>query len=1099
MAIQLTNNVTGTSAEETNANKVTVGNRDQSQNGDQQPIILGSDGSDAIRAGKGDDIVVADIVAGGDDFIASGRGSDVIFAGEGNDVVESWNHSINAKDEAGELSLPEAVRAKDQAIIDCVDDVIVGGAGNDYVEGGGNNDAIYGDHNGHTFGDNLITNGTFNVTETDTKAGGPGLDGSWGTYAKITGWEADNDNNGVDDSPEGLMEIQFVRVGGAPAGEHPADDGDGEGESTPSNVLELDSHNHTGIGSDQTNTTASTSFTVSPDLLGRGGTFQLTFDYANRHRGDETDTSPFQVLIDGEVVAEYQNDGTGLDHKWYDTKLNLDLEAGEHTLSFRAIDNEQTEDTYGALIANVELYQYEANDFLVGDGTPRDTDGNWDQYSEAGDDLIRGGKGDDIIIGDSFNPLYYDEDQGAFFLDFDNTYSDEVDNSVTLSSTDNLSGYGPDGEPADVSVTTGGKVKAGGTGYGVEGVSESGVNAQIGLSYDNNGDAIGSEVLSVSLDEHTMAAKVGISNLYLNEGGSGIHETGHWAAYREGLLVAEGDFTANDLVQDDGVTSSTSNNNGYLIVSPIDTGFKAFDELQFTAVGEVFDKNGNQVADDSSDFYVTSVDSLELSGDGTDYLVGGQGNDVILGGHNSNSTPTLEGNGTYSLDNFSGTLSITLESSEAGFNNSYGYYTIDDQGGVNIDVVWGNVHDALDNAEDGKPSFELSIGHCIKTLGFFIIPDGGDKGVTNDSELNFNIEELQSDSSVNTTSDTNANITVVAGNNLLSVVFDSLDDAPNQYSGNPGEGNQHFNDNPNSGDSDFDDVVTTVGLDADKETLRGGKGDDWLDGGADNDFIQGGKGDDTVIGGSGDDMIRGGQGDDIVLGGSGNDALQGGHGDDVLNGGSGDDLLKGGKGDDTLLGGSGEDTLKGGQGDDILDGGEGSDVIKAGQGNDTVIYDAADSVIHGGKGFDVLMADNQGPVDIDMSKGTSINGFEAVIGSDNVGDKVTLSLGKTFNQNFDLDGNRTKNGDDSVASDFVVNSNTDHVAEFYAIGIEDIDVSHLQGFSYRTSDEVDLDTDMLDKLGLDGSETITAYSFTKGDKEVVIYTDASFDGDFMLV
>ena len=201
------------------------------------------------------------------------------------------------------------------------------------------------------------------------------------------------------------------------------------------------------------------------------------------------------------------------------------------------------------------------------------------------------------------------------------------------------------------------------------------LNAQIGLSYDENGDVIGSEMLSVSLDEHTMAAKVGISNLYLNEGGSGIHETGHWAAYREGLLVAEGDFTANDLVQDDGVISSTSNNNGYLIISPIDTGFKAFDELQFTAVGEVFDKNGNQVADDSSDFYVTSVDSLELSGEGTDYLVGGHGNDVILGGHNSNSTPTLEDNGTYSLSNFSGTLSITLESSEAGFNNSYGYYT----------------------------------------------------------------------------------------------------------------------------------------------------------------------------------------------------------------------------------------------------------------------------------------------------------------------------------------------------------------------------------------------------------------------------------------
>ena len=780
MAIQLTNDVTGTSAEETNTNKVAVPNRNQSQNGDQEPIIWGINGSDAIRAGKGDDIVVADIVNVGDDFIASGRGSDIVYAGEGNDVVESWNHSIKAKDETGELANPDAVRAKDKAIIDCVDDVIVGGAGNDYVEGGGNNDAIYGDHNGHTFAENqnLITNGTFNVTESDDKSGGPGLGGSWGTYATIEGWEADNDNNGVDGSPEGLMEIQFVRVGGAPAGEHPADEGDGEGESTPSNVLELDSHNHAGIGSDQTNTTASTSFTVSPDLLGRGGTFQLTFDYANRHRGEETNTSPFQVLIDGEVVAEYQNDGTDLDHKWYDAKLNLDLEAGEHTLSFRAIDNDQTEDTYGALIANVELYQYQANDFLVGDGTPRDTDGNWDQHSEAGDDLIRGGKGDDIIIGDSFNPLYYDEGQGEFFLDFDNTYSDEEDNSVTLSSADNLTAYGPDGEPALVASNNGK--------FGVAGVGESGGYNEIGLSYDSDGKVIGSEMLSISLDEHTMAAKIGISDFYLNEGGNGNHETGHWAAYREGLLVAEGDFTTNDLVEADGVTSSTSNSNGYLIISPLDTGFKAFDELQFTAVGEAFDRDGNQVADDSSDFYVTSVDSLELSGDGTDYLVGGHGNDVILGGHNSNSTPTLEDNGTYSLANFSGTLSITLESSEASFHNSYGYYTVDDKGEVNIDVIWGDVHEALENAEGGKPSFELSIGHCIDTLGFFIIPDGGRKGITDASELNFNTAALDSDNPVDATSDTGANITVLAGNNLLSVVFDSLGDAPNLYSGTPG-------------------------------------------------------------------------------------------------------------------------------------------------------------------------------------------------------------------------------------------------------------------------------------------------------------------------
>ncbi|TKF71278.1 hypothetical protein FCV55_08050 [Vibrio sp. F13] len=1029
MAIQLTNNVTGTLAQEA-GNKVAVPSQDQSQNGNDNPIILGDTSDNAIRAGKGDDIVKA---KDGDDFIASGRGSDAILAGDGNDVVESWNHSINAKDESGTLSMPDSIRARDSDIVNNVDDVIVAGSGNDYVEGGGNNDVIYGDRGAKVAGDNLITNGNFQVDQSDTSAGGPGLGGSWGTYSSFNGWEADNDNDGVDGTPEGLMEVQFQSVGGAPSGDHPT-----------SNVLELDSHNHNGIGSDQTNTTASTVFTVEPDAIGRGGTFQLTFEYANRHKGSETDTSPFQVLIDGEVVAEFDNNGIGNEHQWYTAKLNVDLTPGDHTLSFRATETDTSEDTYGALIANVEMYQYEANDFLVGDGTPRDTNGNWDETSVSGDDLIRGGKGDDIIIGDNFNPLYYDEQQGEFFLDFENTYSDEDSNNVALDN-DNLSAYAPDGSEADVSVSNGG-VSSGGTGYGVAGLAQSGVSAQIGLSYNQDGTTNGSEMLSVSVDEHTMAAKVGISNLYLNEGGSGVHETGHWAAYREGILVAEGDFTANDLVKDD-FSESTSNNNGFLIISPVDTGFKAFDEIQFTAVGEAFDKNSNNTADDSSDYFVTSIDSLELSGDGTDYLVGGHGNDVILGGHNSNGSLVLNDNGTYSLNDYSGTLSITLESSEAGYNNSYGYYTVDDQGGVNIDVVWGDVHAALDNAGQEKPSFEVSVDDSIETLGFFIVPDGGDKGVTDGSSLSFNVEDLQNDSSVQTQSNTDQDISVVAGDNLQSVVFNLQVDTPPGYSGVAGEGNQHFNDNPGSGDSDFDDVVTTVELEADVETLLGGKGDDWLDGGADNDLIKGGKGDDTLIGGSGDDV------------------------------------LKGGKGDDVLAGGEGEDTLKGGKGDDIIDGGEGSDIIKAGSGNDTVIYDADDALIHGGKGFDVLVANDPGGVDIDMSKGSNINGFEAVIGGDSANDKLTISLGKTFNQNHDLDGNRAKNDD--------------QVAEFFALGIEDIDASHLQGFQYQTATSVTLDQDMQDKLGLDGTETITAYSFTKGGKEVIIYTDASFDGDFI--
>ncbi|GAK20873.1 hypothetical protein JCM19052_1382 [Vibrio sp. JCM 19052] len=49
------------------------------------------------------------------------------------------------------------------------------------------------------------------------------------------------------------------------------------------------------------------------------------------------------------------------------------------------------------------------------------------------------------------------------------------------------------------------------------------------------------------------------------------------------------------------------------------------------------------------------------------------------------------------------------------------------------------------------------------------------------------------------------------------------------------------------------------------------------------------------------------------------------------------------------------------------------------------------------------------------------------------------------------------------------------------------------------SPDYKLDQGMIDSLGLSGSDVLTAYTFTKGGKEVVIYTDAAFDGDFQFV
>ena len=79
--------------------------------------------------------------------------------------------------------------------------------------------------------------------------------------------------------------------------------------------------------------------------------------------------------------------------------------------------------------------------------------------------------------------------------------------------------------------------------------------------------------------------------------------------------------------------------------------------------------------------------------------------------------------------------------------------------------------------------------------------------------------------------------------------------------------------------------------------------------------------DDTLKGGSGNDSLNGGLGDDLLFGNAGNDTLNGGQGSDVIFGGDGDDNLIGGRSgspnapqgffEDFLVGGAGSDTLNG--------------------------------------------------------------------------------------------------------------------------------------------------------------------------------------------
>jgi Ca2+-binding RTX toxin-like protein len=82
----------------------------------------------------------------------------------------------------------------------------------------------------------------------------------------------------------------------------------------------------------------------------------------------------------------------------------------------------------------------------------------------------------------------------------------------------------------------------------------------------------------------------------------------------------------------------------------------------------------------------------------------------------------------------------------------------------------------------------------------------------------------------------------------------------------------------------------------------------------------------------GNDTFSGAPGKD-----GGADHVKGGPGNDNLNGISFDDLLHGNGGEDTVRGGTGIDGLHGGGGDDTLIGGRGRDVFRPKTGVDTCI------------------------------------------------------------------------------------------------------------------------------------------------------------------
>ncbi len=140
-------------------------------------------------------------------------------------------------------------------------------------------------------------------------------------------------------------------------------------------------------------------------------------------------------------------------------------------------------------------------------------------------------------------------------------------------------------------------------------------------------------------------------------------------------------------------------------------------------------------------------------------------------------------------------------------------------------------------------------------------------------------------------------------------------------------------------------------------TLNGGAGNDSLEASLSilSVTLLGGDGNDTLSGSRADDSLDGGEGHDRLIGNLGNDRLNGSGGADSLDGGAGDDTLFGGAGNDTLMGNIGNDLLSGDGGLDLIDGNDGDDTLFGGGGNDTLRGGAGHDRLAGGLGQDSLL------------------------------------------------------------------------------------------------------------------------------------------------
>jgi Ca2+-binding RTX toxin-like protein len=331
--------------------------------------------------------------------------------------------------------------------------------------------------------------------------------------------------------------------------------------------------------------------------------------------------------------------------------------------------------------------------------------------------------------------------------------------------------------------------------------------------------------------------------------------------------------------------------------------------------------------EDGKDYILAGPITGDASRDDQDYVEGGNGRDIILGG--------LDGDILHAGNENDHLLPATAESAEFGD-------WVD--GGAGMDTVYG-----------GSASDFLQGGASVDMLH----GGAGNDVILGDGEIRqtIRLSQLPGSSQTNFWEARGSSLFAISG---VSVPY--VSPASFAWSVAYGTNRDVFALLLEVGQSFSNSQRSSVNGGSD--TIHGGAGDDWIAGQKGGDILDGGNGDDVLYGDDVDPLPEGDEGDDTLIAGEGADRLFGGGGDDrllatesdeaqdVLYGGEGNDELRGGTGGDRLYGEAGNDRLYAGMDDSRLYGGDDADELYANVGDDHLEGGNGNDRFHGSLGTD---------------------------------------------------------------------------------------------------------------------------------------------------